>query len=124
MKHLLPRSILLIALLEICVLRLTLPAQVPVSAVRGTVTDVTGAPIARAKVTLREEQTALVRTAISQADGQYLVEALAPGKYEIAVAAPSFATTVEVQTLQVGDNRTLNFALRPGLVRELIQVNG
>ena len=113
-----------LGLAVISILSLSVAAQVPLSAVRGTVTDATGAPIARAVVTAKESQTGLVRTTLTQTDGQYRVEALAPGKYEIAVAAPSFATTVQVQTLLVGDDRTLNFVLKPGLVRDLIEVKG
>jgi hypothetical protein len=75
-------------------------------------------------VTAKEEQRGLLRTTFSQAEGQYQIDDLAPGTYEIAIAFPSFATSVQVQTLQVGDDRRLNIVLRPGLVEERIEVKG
>ena len=123
-RLLLHRWVIPIVLAGICLVRLTVAAQVPVSAIRGTVTDVTGAPVARATVAVTDQQTGLVRTTLSQAEGQYQIENLVPGNYEIAIAAASFATTHRIQTLEVGDDRTLNFALRPGQVQEVIEVTG
>src|ERR1700756_2240880 len=124
MKQIIHRGLIPVFLVGICILQLTASAQLPVSAIRGTITDSTGAPIARATVTVKEKGTGLVRTTFSQAQGEYQIEDLAPGDYEITIVAPSFATIMQMQTLQVGDDRTLNVALQPGQVQHLINVTG
>jgi hypothetical protein len=113
-----------VALFAIFILPLNVVAQVPVSAIRGVIADSTGAPIPQAAITVKETHTGWMRVTVSHTDGEYQIADLSPGDYEIAVAAATFATIVQVQTLQVGDNKTLNFALRPGQVRERIEVQG
>jgi hypothetical protein len=113
-----------VALFAILILRLNVVAQAPVSAIRGTITDATGAPISQATITVKDTHTGWIRATVSHSEGEYQIEDLSPGDYEIAIVVPTFATTVQVQALRVGDDKTLNFALRPGQVRERIDVRG
>jgi carboxypeptidase family protein len=82
------------ALLALAVLLLTtyLPAQDgSTAAIRGTVSDRTGARMAGARVTLTDEATRLQRTADADADGAFAFNLLPPGMYTLAIAAPGMA---------------------------------
>src|SRR5690242_616442 len=75
-EHLLCPLLILIAMVAVCILPVAVSAQLPVSAIRGTISDSTGAPIIRAIVTAKEEETGWVRTTLSQSDGMYQIENL------------------------------------------------
>ena len=84
-------------------------------AIGGTVSDVTGAVIAKAKVTIKTSGDILVASGETLENGMYLIADLAPGFYSVEVSAPGFVhyvlrevhvssasmTTVDV-TLNVG----------------------
>jgi hypothetical protein len=99
-------------------------AQAPAGAIRGTVSDATGAVVTNASVRVQQPQTGSNRVAQADNFGQYQVSNLEPGDYEIEIAAPSFNTQVQRIALRVGDNLTVNFRLHPGLVSERVVVNG
>jgi uncharacterized protein YfaS (alpha-2-macroglobulin family) len=61
----------------------------------GVVTDITGAVVAGARVTLRNAKTGDVRTATCDAKGNYDVDNLEPGSYELKATARGFQTYVE-----------------------------
>src|SRR6185312_2537296 len=61
------------------------------SEVTGTVTDSTGAVIARAGVNLRGLTSGDARTVNTDSAGQFNFAGLAPGRYEMQIAAPGFA---------------------------------
>lgn len=58
--------------------------------VSGTITDAAGAVVAGASVTVKNERTGEERTAITGADGTFLVVALKPSVYTITATAPNF----------------------------------
>src|SRR5215475_10748943 len=58
----------------------------------GRITDVAGAVMAGANVTLTESGTGAVRTAAANKNGDYQFSQLLPGRYELLVAAPGFAS--------------------------------
>jgi hypothetical protein len=61
----------------------------------GLVTDASGAVIPGARVKLTSPFTGAVRTGTTDRAGQYNFSQLAPGRYELTVAAPGFATVRE-----------------------------
>src|SRR5215813_4160148 len=70
----------------------TLWAQSPgTGAVSGTVVDPSGAVVAKAKITVINEETHAARSAETSGDGAFRVSLLPPGDYEISVNAPGFA---------------------------------
>src|SRR3954468_13712603 len=113
-----------VALFAILIVGVSVAAQVPVATIRGKISDATGVPIPRAMVTVKSKHTGWIRTTASHTDGEYQIQGLSPDDYEVTVAAHTFATTMQEQTLQVGDDETLNFGLGPGQVREQIEVRG
>jgi hypothetical protein len=60
------------------------------ASLNGTVQDSTGAVIPGAKVTLTNASTHQMKTAVSSGSGSYSFTELAPGSYNLTVAAPNF----------------------------------
>jgi len=96
------------------------------SSIAGTVTDATGAVLPG--VTVEVTSPALiekVRTAITDASGQYQVVELRPGVYTVTFALPGFATVKrEGVELTTGFTATVNGELRVGAVEETVTVSG
>src|SRR5258707_10448801 len=67
-----------------------LPAQSDLSSISGTITDPSGAVVAGAAVTLRNESTGVIRATTTNGSGFYTISSLAPGRYSITVESPSF----------------------------------
>ncbi|MBV9403868.1 MAG: TonB-dependent receptor, partial [Acidobacteriaceae bacterium] len=61
------------------------------ASISGTVTDPTGAPIPEIRVSVRETNTGLQRTTMTNHDGFYAFPALPVGAYEIAIQQEGFA---------------------------------
>ncbi|HVM00121.1 MAG TPA: carboxypeptidase regulatory-like domain-containing protein [Egibacteraceae bacterium] len=89
------------------------------SAVAGLVTSTaTGAPIAGATVTVTRTQGlpgSVAGQGTTDANGQYRIEQLAPGPYNITASASGYKARTETSVgLQGGQTRTVHFALQPG----------
>jgi Carboxypeptidase regulatory-like domain len=94
------------------------------ASIRGRVADYSDAVIGGASFTVRQRQTGAERIGATQADGQYQVENLEPGEYEIEVRAPGFRTELRRLTLRAGDNVTINIELQVGRISEQVEVTG
>ena len=104
---------------------LSVPAQVTTATVTGRVVDAQGAVVPGAKVTVTNRGTAQERTAITNADGEFTVPNLAPGRDNASAEAPSFSrTVVEDIEVNVGAPQTVNFDLKPGNVSETVTITG
>ncbi|HWZ44976.1 MAG TPA: TonB-dependent receptor [Candidatus Saccharimonadales bacterium] len=99
-----------------------LAAQSPEGAIVGTVSDATGARIAGAKITAAIGELALTRSTQSGSRGEFRIELLPPGLYEVTVEALDFAPLVAQVTVSVSATPTLNIKLQPGTVRQSITV--
>ncbi len=94
-------------------------------AVRGVITDNTGAIVAGASVTLASSSNGQSSTRSSNAVGIFLFPSQSVGLYSIGVAAPGFhKEIVEPILVQVGETTSLNVQLLPGAVNESITVSG
>ena len=69
-------------------------AQGTNAAVSGTVTDQQGGVLPGVTVTVRNADTGTVRVVVTEADGQYRVPALLPGRYDISAELPGFTTVM------------------------------
>ena len=98
-------------------------AQVAGATLSGTVTDLSGATIATAKVSIKNLGTGEVRESTSNGDGFYSAPNLLPGSYEVSASSKGFSTAVQKGIiLTVGAQQSLNIALKPGEVSETVQV--
>ena len=105
----------------------TLPAaaQGTGGALVGTITDAQGGVLPGVTVTVRNVDTGLVRTTVSEADGQYRIPALPPGRYDVAAELQGFAGA-EAKSLTLNTGLELRRDLTLGLtgVQESITVTG
>lgn len=79
----------------VCSLFTVASAQSDQGRIAGTVTDSHGAAVPGAAVAVTNEQTGDTRTVTAKNDGSYLVAALRPAKYTIAVTADGFDTATK-----------------------------
>lgn len=90
-------------------------AQLSTASLNGDVKDQQGAVIANATLTLRNVETSVVNTTVSNGSGAYLLQNIPPGRYLLQATAPGFAESqVPVMTLTVGQVATLNLTLSVG----------
>jgi hypothetical protein len=91
----------------------------------GNVTDVTGAVVLNAKVTVLEQNTNTTRSGVTNESGNYTFPDLPPGLYSVTVENPGFK-----KETRTGINVTVNTAtridvrLQPGSVNESVEVTG
>ena len=90
----------------------------------GTVTDPSGAGIAKAKITATETRTGVKTNATSEASGAYTIPFLAPGVYQITAEAPGFKKALrDGMTLSAGESPVVNIRLEVGAVSETVTVS-
>ena len=91
---------------------------------QGTVKDSTGAAIAGATVTARNQATNASRTATTNDDGYYRIINLPPGDYEVTVGAANFKKNI-LQNVKVtiGQTAELNPELQPGEISETVVIS-
>jgi hypothetical protein len=122
MKASVSRNLSLVFLL----LAIMLPvwAQVPTGALRGAVVDPSKAVISGATVVVKNKATGAERKTTSKEDGEFLVNNLLPGEYEIKVSATGFKSSLLSVTIQVGDTAATEIALEVGAQSETVVVSG
>lgn len=92
-------------------------AQVTASgAISGTVKDKNQAAIANATVSITNKATGLSRTAQTNESGEYRIDLLPAGRYDIKVAATGFGNVaVENSEVLVGKTNNFDFTMEPGV---------
>jgi uncharacterized protein YfaS (alpha-2-macroglobulin family) len=90
--------------------------------ITGTITDMTGAVIPGASITLRLLSTGAVRMAHSGALGQFTFSALLTGRYRIDVTSPGFTTVSRELALAPRDLAELSATLNFGATAQTVTV--
>jgi Carboxypeptidase regulatory-like domain len=102
-----------------------LMAQTFRGTILGTVTDVTGAWVTGATVTVHNVDTGLERTTRTSADGSYAVPELPIGTYTVTVIQSGFQTSItSAVAVNVATERRVDAVMKPGQVSEKIEVSG
>src|SRR5713226_1109727 len=117
-----PRSAVLVALLATWLFSVSAIAQVDAGAVRGTVTDSTGAVVPNAKVTLTNDATGLSTATVTSADGAYTFGPVKIGPYMIDVEAAGFRKATSHVTVNVQEQARADFQLVAGAITETVEV--
>lgn len=100
-------------------------SQINTADVWGQTTDQSSAAVPNATVTAKNLQTNLTRSIVSDSQGDYRLQQLPIGDYEISVEAPGFKKQIRSGlTVAAGDRLELNFQLTLGAVSESIDVKG
>ena len=99
-------------------------AQVTGGMLRGSVTDSSGAVIARAMVSISNAETGVKRTANTNDSGSYAVPNLLPGAYEVSAISQGFAAEAKSHiTIEVGAEQVLDFTLSVSKASEAVNVS-
>lgn len=120
------RFLVFSSLALLCCLIPTLPAfaqSASSATITGQVVDPQGAVIANAKVTATNTATGIARSAKTTGAGDYTIPNLPPGTYDVKVEAAKFAGgEMKNLTLNVGDQRDLNFKLQVAGATQTVEV--
>src|SRR5882672_7366711 len=85
-------------------------------ALSGTVSDQKGAIIPGATVTVKNNATGATRTATTNENGEFRLDLLPAGRYDIKVSATGFGDlSSENVELLIGQTNRLSFTMTPGL---------
>src|SRR5438034_868149 len=95
----------------------------PAGAIRGTMTDDSGAVIPAATVTVIGDN-GTSRTVQTQADGSYVAQGLAPGSYHVRVSFPGFAPVDQTVTVAGGGTVTVPIQMKLRAEKQEITVAG
>jgi Carboxypeptidase regulatory-like domain len=118
------RSVILIVL-GLALSASSASAQNVYASVTGTVTDPQANAMPGVKVTATNTGTALVRTAVTDAHGDYLLNILPVGTYNISASIQGFKeAVVNGIVLQVDQQARQNFTLQVGALTQTITVEG
>jgi hypothetical protein len=117
------RSVLRLGCAAAIWLALPLAAQEYRATITGTLTDPSGATVAKAQVEVRNIDTSAVTTAQSNDAGAYTVPFLLPGNYKVTASAGGFKQTVrEHIELHAGDKIQIDLRLEVGASAESVTV--
>jgi hypothetical protein len=114
----------------ICVLSLiallsasTALAQAVNATLLGTITDASGATVAKAHILIVETNTGIGKTTLANESGNYIFPDLPPGKYSVTAEHPGFKkeTRRDVDVV-VNSNTRVDLQLTPGNVSETVEV--
>ena len=100
-------------------------AQSITGRISGTVNDPSGAIVPGVKVTVTNIETKLVRTAMTDPNGFYVLTNLPVGEYAVTIEQQGFKKTTRTGYTMVADGRlTVDFQLEAGAVTEAIEIIG
>ncbi len=98
-------------------------AQTATATITGTITDITGAVVPDAHITVLAKATGLTYTATSSSDGTYVVPLLPVGSYDVTVSATGFNGYKQTSvTLDVGQRFRIDASLQIGTTETTITV--
>jgi carboxypeptidase family protein/TonB-dependent receptor-like protein len=104
---------------------LTLGAQNPLGALRGTVLDASGARVPAARVVVTAVNSAIQREVKSDESGEFRLDDLQPGSYHITVQAKGFADSSSDVKIAVSSVREITVTLKlQAIKQETITVDG
>lgn len=117
-------SVLGVRSLVACIVLVCVPSLALAATIRGAVSDPSGAAIAGARVTIRDEDKGLARSSTTNTMGHFAFTDLNVGRYAIDVASPGFRTsTLRGIRLEVADVRAVAVELAVGEVLEQVEVD-
>ena len=89
----------------------TAMAQADLGTINGTVSDASGAMVAKAAVTVTNLATGAVRTSVTNSKGEYTVAQLNPATYTVTITAAGFATATSAVSVTVGSSNSVDARL-------------
>src|SRR5256714_1438373 len=112
-----------LAVVSVLYLTGSVSAQVTASgSLSGTIKDKTGAVVSGATVTATNKGTGLMRSATTGDDGNYRIDLLPAGRYDVKVSAGNFAAAKSENVEVLVGSNGLDFGLEPGGVSGTVTV--
>jgi Carboxypeptidase regulatory-like domain/TonB dependent receptor len=99
-------------------------AQNPLGSLRGAVLDASGARIPGAQISLSNAAKSFSRSVRSDAHGEFRLENLPPGSYQISASANGFAQTAADVIVAVSSTAEVSVTLSPAEQKEQVLVRG
>ncbi|AXC12626.1 Oar protein [Acidisarcina polymorpha] len=87
-------------------------AQSVTGAIRGMIEDPTSARVANATIDLRRADSSLVRHVTAEANGEFRVQGLQPGAWQLSINAPGFATASSDVNVLVSSTQVVTVTMR------------
>jgi Carboxypeptidase regulatory-like domain len=116
-------SLIVLSLILILVPTTQLMAQSITSGdVVGVVTDPSGAVLANASVTLKNQENGRVQAQSTNSRGAYRFSLLPPGSYTVSVTAAGFHNANATAVVTIGQAATVNIALELGEATSTVEV--
>ncbi|MBI4483405.1 MAG: TonB-dependent receptor [Acidobacteria bacterium] len=107
------------------VLSSNLFAQLTTGTISGTVTDTTGGVIPGAQITVKNTDTGVARSLVTDAGGRYEAPSLPLGNYEVTAELSGFQTTIRRGIgLTVGRHAVVDLVLQVGEITQAVTVTG
>ncbi|MBZ5659731.1 MAG: TonB-dependent receptor [Acidobacteriia bacterium] len=97
-------------------------AQSPTGSLRGMVQDVSGGRIPSASVTVQAEQFPTLRAVQTNGRGEFEVDDLTPGKFQVKVDANGFASAQAEIQIAVSSVQNINVTLRLQVMKDSVTV--
>jgi hypothetical protein len=117
-------TLLSVVLLMVVSLPLLLIAQNPNGALRGEVQDASAARVVGARIVVQSNGSSIVREAAANERGEFRIEGLPPGYYQVTVTANGFAEAAATVEVAVSLVRDITVVLKPENTREMVNVKG
>jgi hypothetical protein len=95
-------------------------AQNPTGVLRGIVLDSSGARISAAKIEIHLPGAAIARTILCDARGEFRMDDLPPGTYQVGVTAPGFSAADANVAVGVNAIRDIKVTLQPSAVQQVV----
>lgn len=113
-------------IVALCSLGLSFAAfgQSNYASVSGFVRDSQSLPVVHAQLLFKAASTGATRTLTTNENGAFYAPALLPDDYEVTTTASGFATIAQTVHFEVGQQLSLDVALKVGAVKEGVQVTG
>ena len=100
------------------------PAQISHGTLRGTVQDSAGGRISSAQIVVQTPDYALHREAASDARGEFRIDDIAPGTYQVVVTASGFAAASSIVKVIISSVQEITVVLKPQTVQQTVNVLG
>ncbi len=106
----------------LCLASGVVSAQTVTGTIEGRVTDQSGAVIPSAKVTVKNDETGMVRSAAANSEGFYQLRFLPVGEYVVSAETAGFAAVRRPVTVSLNTTFTVDFQMRPASVATEVTV--
>ena len=114
----------LVAFISVTALLVSVQAQTPSGSLRGSIVDTSGARVTSARLLLHATDSFLQRKVETGVRGEFRVDDLPPGTYELSVNAMGFAPAQAVVSVEISSVREVTVTLHAVGASESVSVQG